>query len=152
MEFEARAKWWNGRGSRAVSHEGLDFCCFEDCGGKVVYLTANTLVPVLYDGEVVKIFQDLLGLSILVAHDLKSAEKILYSIYAHTVPLATLAAGRLLKSGEPLAAICSSEKKNINPHLHLSVLLAPAAAVDDLDWQTIHKIQGVSLCNPACFL
>ena len=152
MEFEALDTWWEGVGRRVTPHEGLDFCCFEDENGKLVNLVAKSLVPAMYAGTVVNIFADLLGSSILVAHDFLEKGRRLYSIYAHTSALKTIQKGVRVKAGEAISMICAAENKSILPHLHLSVIWAEESAIGSLDWQTIHRVNGVKLCNPLDFL
>ena len=152
MEFESLSKWWSGPGIRPEPHEGLDICCFENSCGQVVNLEGNSLVPVLFNGMIARIFPDILGDSILVSHDLLVKGKRVYSIYAHTVPLATTTCGNKAKAGEPIAKICPTGKKSIRPHLHLSVILASEAAIINLDWLTIQKTAGVIFLDPLAFL
>ncbi len=152
MEFAAERKWWQSAGSRPTPHEGLDICCFENRVGQVMYLTEKNLVPGMFDGTVVNIFEDLLGRSILLAHDFLNTGQRLYSIYAHTVPQKTLQVKSRIKEGEPIATISPTEHMDIRPHLHLSVIRAQEADIADLDWETIHKAHGVTLCNPSDFL
>ena len=152
MEFEAQEKWWEDTGSRLTKHEGLDFCCYKDRNGQLVNLAEKTIVPVMYDGMIVKIFTDLLGASVLVKHDLQDKGRNLCSIYAHTFPVAPLQTGSTVKEGEPIARICATRKKSILPHLHLSVIWALESAIVGLDWKNIHKEKRVTLCNPLDFL
>jgi len=152
MEFETFDKWWDGECSRVTPHEGFDFCCFEDRNGKLVNLVAKSIVPAMYAGTVVSIFKDLLGSSILVAHDFLEKGRRLYSIYAHTSAFNTIQTGIRVKAGEAIAMICAVENKSILPHLHLSVIWAEDSAIANLDWQTMHLANGVILCNPLDFL
>ena len=152
MEFESHEKWWEDKGTRLIKHEGLDFCCYEDRKGKLVNLAENTVAPVMYDGIIVKIFADILGHSVIVEHDLQDKENNLYSIYAHTLPVASLQTGSRIEAGQPIAMICATGKKNIRPHLHLSVIWASSSAINDLDWKSMHKEKRVTLCNPMDFL
>ncbi len=152
MEFETSDKWWDGECSRVTPHEGLDFCCFEDRNGKLVNLVAKSIVPAMYAGTVVSIFKDLLGSSILVAHDFLEKGRRLYSIYAHTSAFKTIQTGTLVKAGEAIAMICAVENKSILSHLHLSVIWAEESAIANLDWQTMHLANGVISCNPLDFL
>lgn len=146
MEFGACNKWWKSKGSRPTPHEGLDFRCFKDSKGNLKNIAEKSLVPIMYAGTVVKIFPDLLGSSILIAH-----ESGLYSIYAHTDPDKTLQAGSRVMAGESIAMISSTGKRSILPHLHLSVIRAEESAIADLDWETINKRNGVMMCDPLDF-
>lgn len=152
MEFGTKEKWWGDTGSRITKHEGLDFRCYEDSTGELVNLAEKTIVPVMYDGMIVKIFADLLGYSVLVEHDLQDKGKNLCSIYAHMLPAATLKTGRRVTAGEPIANICSTGQRNIHPHLHLSVIWALETAIADLDWKSMHNKKRVTLCDPLDFL
>lgn len=152
MEFGTKEKWWKGSGSRLTKHEGLDFCCYEDRNGNLVYLAEKIIVPVMYDGMIVKIFEDFLGSSVLVEHDVKDKEKRLCSIYAHTFPVATLETGSRVKAGEPIARICATGGKSIRPHLHLSVIWAAESVIFNLNWKTMHNDGSVTFCDPLEFL
>jgi len=152
MEFETHGKWWEETGSRSAPHEGLDFCCFENREGQTVYLPENTLVPVMYDGTVVRIFTDFLGESILVEHDFQHTGRNLYSIYAHTVPDKGLQAGSRVKSGEPICATCPSKNRSMSSHLHLTVLRAPEEKIASLGWSNINQTDHVILCDPLDFI
>ncbi len=152
MEFATRNTWWDDSGKRSMPHEGLDFCCFADRSGRLVNLNEKTLVPAMYDGTVVKMIKDFLGVSILVEHGFKDRGKTLYSIYAHTVPLETLEGVNRVQAGEPIATICPTGKKMISPHLHLSVVWVNEAAAADLEWGNINDADRVTLCNPLDFL
>lgn len=152
MEFGAREKWWGDTGSRLTKHEGLDFCSYKDRRGKSVNLAPNTIVPVMYDGMIVKIFEDFLGYSVLVEHDQQVKGKNLCSIYAHTFPVATLQSGSRVKAGEPIAKICAAEKSRIRPHLHLSVAWILESATASLNWKIMHQEEYVVFCNPKNFL
>jgi len=152
MEFGTHEKWWQDTGSRITKHEGLDFRCYEDKSGKLVNLVEKTIVPVMYDGMIVKIFADLLGYSVLVEHGLQDKGRNLCSIYAHTLPVATLKIGRRVKVGEPIANIYSTGKKRPPAHLHLSVIWALGTNIADLDWKSMHNKKYVTFCNPLDFL
>lgn len=134
MEFETRDKCWADTGSRPIPHEGLDICCFEDKEGQVVYLGENSLVPILYDGRIVKIFTDFLDESIMVVPVFQKRGRSLYSIYAHTVPDKSMRAGCRVKAGQPICAICPSKNRSMKSHLHLTVLWAPEEKIANLDW------------------
>jgi murein DD-endopeptidase MepM/ murein hydrolase activator NlpD len=152
MEFGTLEKWWEDTGRRLTKHEGLDFRCYEDRKGKLANLAENTIVPVMYDGMIVKIFPDLLGYSVLVEHDLQGKGKNLCSIYAHTFPVATLQTGSRVKAGEPIAKICATGKKSIRPHLHLSVIWMLQSDIIDLSWESMHKEKRLIFCNPLDYL
>jgi len=123
MEFATRNKSWE-RIERTTPHEGLDICCFEGTGGQVVDLAENTLVPAIYNGTVIKIFNYFLGFFILVAHNFQDSGKTLYSIYAHTHPVKTLKASTLINGGDPIATICPTEQKK-SQHTFISPLSGP---------------------------
>ena len=152
MEFATRNTWWEDNGKRATPHEGLDFCCFADRSGGLVNLNEKTLVPAMYDGTVVKMIKDFLGISIVLEHGFQDRDKRLYSVYAHIFAAAGLVTGSRVKAGKPIATICATGKKVMRSHLHLSVAWADEAAVADLTWQNINDTDRITLCNPLDFL
>ncbi len=112
MGFRDDVKWWADKGGRPAPHEGVDFCCYENRAGQLLSLSEETLVPVMYDGEVIKIFDDFQGKSILIGHEQYILGTRLYSVYGHTRPAAHLTAGSQVAAGEAIGALSSDGKYN----------------------------------------
>ena len=92
MLFAANQFWWGAEGPRPRPHEGLDLCTFGNRRGELNSLGAGALIPTLFAGQVVAIFADFLGQSILVAHQQQGARRF-YSIYAHVIAAPHLSIG-----------------------------------------------------------
>ncbi len=153
MGFQDDVKWWADKGCRPAPHEGVDFCCYENRAGHSVFLGEETLVPVIYDGEVETIFDDFLGASILIGHEQYILGTRLYSVYGHTRPAAHLQAGSRVTAGEAIATLANDSKNTIAPHLHLTLLWAkPALNPAKMNWQTLTDPTQTTLCNPLAYM
>ncbi|MHB8882927.1 MAG: M23 family metallopeptidase [Thermodesulfovibrionales bacterium] len=152
MLFGARDKWWGDKAQRNLPHEGLDVCLYRDAAGDVIALPRGSLVPVLYDGEVVSIIADFLGRTIFVRHQqYGNADEDLYTIYGHVNPSSVLCRGMLLTAGTVIAEISSksSESPGLLPHLHISVaLISTAVNPDLLGWGIMRDSSLVRLLDP----
>lgn len=152
MLFRASEKWW-GRGEvRARPHEGLDLCCYRDKGGNEHLLAKETLVPVIYRGEILKIEDDFIGKSVYVGHDNYLGEgNRLYTIYGHIKPVEDLKRGVILEEGDIIGAIAEpdKEKTNIAAHLHISVaFISTSLHCENITWKTMADAGMVSLQDP----
>ena len=152
MLFKDLALWWGDGGVRRRPHEGLDVCYYRDMSGQNYHLTEKTMIPVIYDGEIVRIHDDFLGKSVYVAHDIYDDNgNRLYTVYGHTSPLCGITEGKELQEGDPFATIAdiATRKTVIPPHLHLSVAWIPVAfPCERLNWETMSDPNVVTLCNP----
>jgi hypothetical protein len=107
-------------------------------------------------GTVIDIFDDFLGKSIVLALDLQVDGYIPHAIYGHVMPAADLRINSRFLEGQILATLAASQKSNIPPHLHLSILLMTRhARTGEIRWQSINdpalgKALG-KLCNPLDF-
>jgi len=152
MLFRAGEKWW-GRGQvRARPHEGLDLCCYRDKRGNKHLLAKDTLVPVIYRGEILKIEDDFIGKSVYVGHDnYVSAGNRLYTIYGHIKPVDDLKRGVILEEGDLIGAIAEpdGEKTNIVAHLHISVaFISRSFGAENLTWKLMDDSGAVFLLDP----
>lgn len=151
MLFASREKWWGAGGVRQSPHEGLDFCCFLDAEGNKKHLDATSQIPGLFDGEIVAVFEDFLGRTILVKHEqYQLDEKIFFTIYAHVSPLSHIKPGLHFSSGDLLGkiAVPAPEDSGAPVHLHLSVALMPkTVSAETLDWGVLPR-HPVILCDP----
>ncbi len=153
MLFQDNEKWWDADQLRDTPHEGIDFCCFEDKADKTIYLNPKTNVPVMFDGEVIRIFNDLLGHSILVAHQIHNDTSRLCSIYAHSLPDEKLKIGHTVMAGEIIASISTKNNSPIAPHIHISTIWVDAGvSIQTIHWGNINDPNVVTLCDPFDFM
>ena len=150
MLFNGSDRWWGGKGTRNVPHEGLDFCLYEDGRGRILHLGAGSSVPAMYDGTVVGIVDDLLGKTIVMEHRFPQVPAFrLITVYSHTKPARGVRPGEAFKAGDSVAAIASpgATGKAVDPHLHVS-LGWPSGAVDlrRLNWQNM--TEGLVMFDP----
>jgi murein DD-endopeptidase MepM/ murein hydrolase activator NlpD len=148
MLFAADNTWWEAGAARPRPHEGLDLRTFIDTGNRLGYLEPGTKVPVLWGGQVVAIFADFLGHSILVAHDLQQSGARLHSIYAHIDVEPRVAIGQRCGDGEIIGRIAASRKAGIPSHLHLSIVWNFGAMPDGVSWPMINASAAIRLCDP----
>ena len=115
-------------------------------------LSEKTRIPVMYDGQVAAIADDILGKSVIVEHQFFGSDAgRICSIYAHTRPQGDLQTGTPVKAGDIIAAIAGARrsKAGILPHLHISLgRLTRAAALDRFDWKTINTCDAITLLDP----
>ncbi|MDY6893596.1 MAG: GNAT family N-acetyltransferase [Chloroflexota bacterium] len=152
MLFGATMRWWGDEKSRERPHEGLDICMYGDEYGQVHNLDERTQIPVMYDGEIVKIDDDLLGKSVFVRHGIHHGDgKQLYSVYAHTTPHNEAHEGKFLSEGDVVATIADTRNKKVTiaPHLHLSIAWIPTSLPHErLTWETMNDPDTVVLLDP----
>lgn len=155
MRFKDLPKWWSPGGTRRTPHEGIDFCCFITQQGALRCLPLGISVPAAFAGEVIKIFPDFLGWSILIRHEIFLRDAGLHSLYAHTIPHEKVKVGSTVLAGEPLASLAAPKGSGSVPlHLHLSILWIPYRLNGEVDvnWQNISNPQVATLCDPLAFL
>ncbi len=155
MLFNHLHKWWTDRGIRHKPHEGIDLCFYRDENGQVHNLSEETHIPVMYNGEIVHIGNDLLGKSLYVNHNIynNNGNK-LYTIYGHASPYYGIDIGKILNEGDVIATIAPIRKKTkIFPHLHISTAWLPESfPYEKLDWETINDCNTIILCDPLEFI
>lgn len=150
MLFGAREKWWGTGGRRERPHEGIDLCFYRDAKGKKRCLNENTLVPTIYEGEVVRIIDDFLGKSAFLGHNIFSGQKRLFTVYGHIRPDEKIRAGRILEAGSVLGCLAKTGPyANIRGHLHISVaLISELLSLERLDWKILEDKKKVTLLDP----
>lgn len=156
MLFKDIAVWWGDGGVRRRPHEGLDICFYRDVSGQNYRLTEKAMIPVIYDGKIVRMDDDFLGKSVYVGHGIYDNNgNRLYTVYGHTSPLRDIAEGKELREGEAFATIADVgvRKTVIPPHLHLSVAWMPETfPCERLNWNMMSDPGIVTLCNPLGFV
>lgn len=152
MLFNDLFLWWGDGGARRMPHEGLDVCYYRNVSGQNFPLTKKTVIPVIYDGKIVRIHDDFLGKSLYVAHEIYEGNgKRLFTVYGHISPLRGTAEGKELREGVPFATIADAGtgKTVIPPHVHLSVAwISVTFPFERLNWDAMGDPNVVTLCNP----
>jgi len=137
MLFATKNKWWGKPGRRHASHEGIDLCFFrtKDCGfGR---LDDSIRIPMAEDSRIVRIMDDFLGQTVVVACEPPDAGgRLFYTLYAHIRPHKGLAEGDRVARGEMFAKIAPVAEKGppLLPHLHVSMAWADQLP-DCREWQ-----------------
>jgi hypothetical protein len=150
MRFEETQAWWKD-GIRRSPHEGLDLLYLADRSGQRRELPKQALVPPLWAGEVVAVFEDFLGSTVAVLHPIMDGRgwRIL-SLYAHVRPLVTC--GEQVAAATPLAEVASGKMRGASAppdHLHLSLgWLAPGSSPAELRWPSLWSNPGLRLIDP----
>jgi len=150
MLFEEKSAWWKN-GPRQNPHEGIDLLFLADQSGQRHDLLPQALVPPLWAGEVVAVFEDFLGSTVAVRHPVMDRQGWrLISLYAHIRPL--VECGAQVTTGEPLAEVAGGKVRGTSAppdHLHLSLgWLAPGWSPTDLNWPTLWTNPGIRLIDP----
>ncbi len=153
MLFAATTVWWPTlTPARPCPHEGLDLATFVDNSGNCRSLTHGAMVPVLADGEVVAIFDDFLGKSILVVHGYQQGGAALHSLYAHCQIAPGVRIGHQCHGGEIIGGIAASPRGPAPAHLHLSILWLSGGMDGGVSWPRINNAPNIRLCDPLAFI
>ncbi|MDH4333143.1 MAG: M23 family metallopeptidase [Desulfobulbaceae bacterium] len=150
MLFGETAAWWKNT-PRRTPHEGIDMLFFADQGEQRRQLPAQALVPPIWAGEVVALFDDFLGSTVVVRHPVMDGQGWrLHSLYAHVRPL--VECGVQVTAEEPLAMVANGKPRGMSAppdHLHLSLAwLAPGWSATELNWPTLWTSPGIRLIDP----
>ena len=150
MRFEETQAWWKD-GPRQSPHEGVDLLFFTDQSGQRQELPPQALVPPLWDGEVIAVFEDFLGSTVAVLHPVMDGQGWrLISLYGHVRPL--MECGAQVSAGAPLATVAFGKVRGSSAppdHLHLSLgWLAPGWSATELGWPTLWSNPGIRLIDP----
>lgn len=151
MLFASTTFWWGTNEPRPRPHEGLDLKFFLNNHNEVNSLQEGAMIPVLFSGQVVAIFPDFIGQSIMLAHEQLGTHRF-YSIYAHVLAEPTMTIGHHCADGEIIARIAQTKKADIPTHLHLSTLWLSAAHLDEICWQKINSAANIEMCDPLPFI
>jgi hypothetical protein len=106
----------------------------------------------MYDGEVIRIEEDFLGLSVFVCHGYHDGQGgQLCTIYGHTNPVKGVRAGKGFGQGEIIATLTEVERSttNVFTHLHLTAAwVSKAFPLDELNWKTLNDPHIATLLDP----
>jgi len=152
MLFGSDKKWWGKKGVRTSSHEGLDLCFFENTCNEKFRLDETTDIPMLYDGRVEHITDDLLGKTVISSHYFEGKDQAeLLSLYGHLNPDKNIQIGDEIKQGEVFAKIVGfgNQKKILLPHVHISLakpdMLPPP---NQLEWGFLNTVDRSLFIDP----
>ncbi|MBA3004959.1 MAG: hypothetical protein FP813_14095 [Desulfurivibrio sp.] len=150
MLFNETQAWWK-KGTRQTPHEGIDLLFLADRDGQRRELPEQGLIPPLWDGEVIAMFDDFLGSTVVVRHSVMDGQGWrLVSLYGHVHPL--VECGAQISADEPLAAVATGKVRGSSAppdHLHLSVgWLAPGWRATELEWPSLWRNPGIVLIDP----
>jgi hypothetical protein len=152
MLFGAQGKWWGDRRLRPKPHEGIDLCLYADKAGQVLRLDESSRIPVMFDGEIVRIEEDFVGESLYVGHEIDDGQgRQLFTIYGHTKPEDSARTGGRFGQGEVIATLSSPDREAAGAfaHLHLSVAwVSKTQAPDALNWELLHDPSVAILLDP----
>jgi murein DD-endopeptidase MepM/ murein hydrolase activator NlpD len=152
MLFGSLYKWWGDLGKRQRPHEGLDLCLYRTKEGNIHQLTVGAKIPVIFEGQVVKVSADFLGESVFVRHDAYySNGSRLYTIYGHIKSGNNIRPGERLREGDIIGVIADTgdNRMTVPNHLHVSIAEIPdTVPVLELGWQTINDLAKVVLLDP----
>jgi hypothetical protein len=152
MLFGSLDKWWGDLGKRQHPHEGLDLCFYRSKEGHIHHLAGDARIPVIFEGQVMKVSQDFLGKSVFVAHDIYDSNgSQLYTIYGHIKPDDHIRPGEGLSAGDIIGVIADTQNSGavIPRHLHVSVAwISNSVRLPELGWQTLNDASHVVLLDP----
>lgn len=150
MLFNSTQSWWDSLKKRNKPHEGLDLAFYRNNKNSITGLDENTKIPVILDGVVIGIFDDFLGKSLFIRHDVeKSDDGVLCTIFGHIAPNKDLYPGKQVKAGEIAATVSAAKGSVLRPHIHITVGWALKEISDELlDWNAIGNPEIMKLTDP----
>ena len=150
MLFEAPDRWWGFQGKRKKLHEGLDLGFYRNQKKEIIGFNDSTKIPTIYDGVIVGIFNDFLGKSIFVKHEISSADDgTLFTIFGHVNPEKEIYPGMRLEEGKIIASVANAGTSRMRPHLHLSIGWAKKEITEEfLDWKVISSSETLKQIDP----
>lgn len=133
-------------------HEGLDLCLYRTEEGDIHNIKENTKIPVLFEGQVVKIDEDFLGESVFIRHSIYDSNGMqFYTIYGHIEHSVHICPGEKLNEGDVIGIITNTKKNRgvIPQHLHISVAwVKNTIRQQELGWQMMGDTERVVLLDP----
>ena len=148
MSFMSGLKWWGDKGDRGEEHNGLDLLFYETDDGRLKIIGADTKVPIIYEGRIVRCITDFLGHSLFAAHEIYDGGSRLYTIYGHVLQAPDISIGDLVKEGTAIAYPKASGLKTPG-HLHISVALIPTTIpIETFSWELLNETADVHFFDP----
>ena len=119
MAFGERTEWWGPRGRRRTAHEGLDFV-EGFSGGEVRLIPEDVPVRTVASGEVVAMFDDFMGKTVVVRHSSMTLPggEIFHTLFSHIQTEGQLPS--FVMKGEILGKVGRRPGIRIRPHLHMT--------------------------------
>jgi murein DD-endopeptidase MepM/ murein hydrolase activator NlpD len=150
MLFKAPSTWWGTQGKRKKIHEGLDLGFYKNQKKEIIGFDDSTRIPTIYDGVIVGIFNDFLGKSVLIKHEISSADNgTLCTIFGHLNPEKEIYPGMRVEEGEIIASVASSGTSRVSSHLHISMGWSKKEITEEfLDWKVISSSETLKLIDP----
>jgi hypothetical protein len=152
MLFDSSYKWWGSRGKREKRHEGLDLCLYRNKQGHIHYIEQSFKIPVLFDGQVVKIEDDFLGESVFIGHSIYNSDRSqLYTIYGHIKHSVYIHSGDKVSGGDVIGVLADIRKSDtvVPHHLHLSIAwIKDNIKPEEIGWQMMGDSTRVVLSDP----
>jgi len=151
MLFGAERTWWGGEAARPRAHEGLDLRGLINGQGRAVCLGEGTWIPPLADGQVVAVFADFVGQSLLLSHQMEASRQF-YSLYAHVLAAPGLVPGGHCPQGEAIARVAQGRPTGAPAHLHLSTFWLVGGFTGALSWPRLQQLAAIRWCDPLAFI
>ncbi len=150
MLFNAPNSWWGIQGKRKKPHEGLDLGFYRNQKKGIIGFDDSTKIPTIYGGVVVGIFNDFIGKSIFIKHEISSTDNgALCTIFGHVNPEKEICPGMRIEEGEIIASAASSGTSRVSSHLHISIGWVKKEITDEfLDWTVISSSETLKLIDP----
>ncbi|MBU1737771.1 MAG: hypothetical protein KKG35_06485 [Proteobacteria bacterium] len=151
MAYNDPEKWWGNQGPRPSPHEGIDLVSYQDQNEQVHQLEPGTLIPLLYPGKIVRIFNDLVARTVVAGHDYRNTSGwVLHTFYAHMVVLTEVSPGLYPAPGEAVGTIASPAGSSGCPaHLHVSAAwVSPDTPPEKLRWQEFASKKIIAGIDP----
>jgi len=150
MLFKAPNRWWGTYGKREKPHEGLDLGFYRNQKKEIIGFDDSTRISTPYNGVIVGIFNDFIGESIFIKHEILSAENgTLCTIFGHVNPEKEICPGMRIKEGEIIASVASPGTSSVGSHLHISIGWAKKEITEELlDWKAISSSETLKLIDP----
>lgn len=149
MLFRSELKWWGDKGDRGEMHNGLDLLSYESDDGIIKTIGADTKVPIIYEGSVVRCIKDFLGYTLFAAHELYDGDSQLFTIYGHVLPASDIPIGNAVKEGSVIATLSGVSGTKVPGHLHISVALIPKdIPLETLSWKILKEAANIHFFDP----